>query len=527
MRLDVKTQRQIIQYHLINPSYSQRKIASMLSISHNTVGRVLKLYKRCTIHGDDLLNLPNNEFEAQLGSQPKVYQQSHKIEPDWDYINNELKMRDMTLMLLWQEYRIDCPEGLSYSQFARKYRQWRKTNRLSMRQHYKVGEQVLVDFCGRTMPIQNPETGDVRYVQVFVGVLGASGYIFAYAVESQKIKDWLRCHIEMFRYFEGVPEQVVTDNLKSAVITNTKTRLQINQSYAELAEHYNFAINPTRPRKPKDKGLAEVCVQIVQRSILAKLRYHTFFSLDELNESILAGLIELNAKATKRFPTSRYEQFLKFDKPYLTPLPHSSFEIRDWLYAQRVDEFYQVNVDGVRYSVPYQYAHKQIDIAISDKLIEMYYQRNRIASHAIASGVQLDVIDINHMPKEHQYQATSNIDYLKQWSGQWGENCELWASEYLANKREFKSNSLKFRDFKEWVVDNNFEERLDGACQCAINMQSFNISTLKKLISSKSYLKLNSRVEKTHTDICHENIRGAGYYQHIIQQNTSLENSHA
>lgn len=184
-------------------------------------------------------------------------------------------------------------------------------------------------------------------------------------------------------------------------------------------------------------------------------------------------------------------------------------------------------VDGVRYSVPYQYAHKQIDVAISDKLVEMFYQRNRIASHAIASGVQLDVIDINHMPKEHQYQATSNIDYLKQWSGQWGENCELWASEYLANKREFKSNSLKFRDFKEWVVDNNFEERLDGACQCAINMQSFNISTLKKLISSKSYLKLNSRVEKTHTDICHENIRGAGYYQHIIQQNTNLENSHA
>lgn len=527
MRLDIKIQRQIIQYHTLNSSFSNRKIARMLGLSHTTVGRVITLFQKCDLRYDELAILPNKAFTEQLGSKLQKLAQLKKVEPDWDYICGELKKRDMTLMLLWQEYRIDYQEGLSYSQFARKYQQWRKTNRLSMRQHYKAGEQALIDFCGRTMPIKNSDTGEIRKVQVFVGVLGASGYIFACAVESQKINDWLRCHIEMFRYFEGVTEQVVTDNLKSAVITNTKTRLQINQSYAELAEYYNFAINPTRPRKPQDKGLAEVSVQIVQRGILAKLRNRTFFSLDELNEAIALGLIELNNKTTKRFIVSRYEQFLQFDKPYLTPTPPVKFEIKEWHYHQRVDEFYQVNINGVRYSVPYQYAHKQIDIAVSDRLIEMYYQRQRIASHPIATNGRLEAIDMYHMPKDHQYQVEASPDYLRQWANKLGDNSHLWIDEFLSNKQDYARNVRKARDLKQWIIENQYENRLDDACKSAIAMNSFSISTLQNLIKSKSYLKLNNKINQTATDIQHENVRGGSYYQNILQINKDLENNHA
>lgn len=247
---------------------------------------MLKKFKQSNIGYKELAELGDKNFRSQIDTQPQTPQQKGKPEPVWDDIYDEMKKRDMTLELLWQEYRIDNPEGLSYSQFARKYRAWRKTNRLSMKQTYKHGEQVLVDFCGRTMPIQNPQTGEIKQVQVFVAVLGSSGYIFAFAVESQKISDWLRCHIAMFYYFASIPQEVVTDNLKSVVITNNKQNLSLNQSYVELARYYNFAIVPTRPRHPKDKGIAEVSVQIVQRGILAKLRHCTFFSIAELNEAI-------------------------------------------------------------------------------------------------------------------------------------------------------------------------------------------------------------------------------------------------
>ncbi len=134
-----------------------------------------------------------------------------------------------------------------------------------MRQFHKPGEKVFVDFCGRTMPIINPDSGESTPAQVFVGVLGGSGLTFAYAVPSQKTHDWIECHIKMFDFFGGVPQQVVPDNLKSAIIKHNRDEVITNAAYADWAEHYDVLIAPARSRKPKDKSLAEVGVQIVQR----------------------------------------------------------------------------------------------------------------------------------------------------------------------------------------------------------------------------------------------------------------------
>lgn len=90
---------------------------------------------------------------------------------------------------------------------------------------FKRGEALLVDFCGRTMEITSPVDGSKSYAQVFVGVLGASAYTFAYAVPSQKVEHWLECLIKTFDHIGGVPEKVITDNLKSAVLKNNKTGL--------------------------------------------------------------------------------------------------------------------------------------------------------------------------------------------------------------------------------------------------------------------------------------------------------------
>ncbi|OAV01449.1 MULTISPECIES: IS21 family transposase [Moraxella] len=520
MRLDTFLQREIIRLHTFNPNYSNREIARILDLSPTTVGTLLEKFKQSNLSYKQLSELADKDFRSQIGSQLQAPQQKGKPEPIWDDIYDELKKRDMTLELLWQEYRIDNPSGLSYSQFARKYRAWRKTNRLSMKQTYKQGEQVLVDFCGRTMPIQDPKTGKIKYVQVFVAVLGASGYIFAFAVESQKINDWLRCHIAMFNYFAGIPQQVVTDNLKSAVITNNKQNLSLNQSYVELARYYDFAIVPTRPRHPKDKGLAEVSVQIVQRGILAKLRHRTFFSIEELNEAISEQLIELNNKTTKRFTTSRYEQYLLYDKPFLTQLPARTFELKKWQYDVKVNEFYQIMIDGVCYSVPYNYAHHTINIAISDKLVEMYYQHQRIASHALAEDGQSEVIDYNHMPPDHQYQAQNNPDYLRQWSKKLGDNCYLVIDELLNDKSQYASNLRKLIDFKKWVIENDYEDRLDEASSFAINAGIFSLSRLKSLVSSKNYqrIHLDNKAKKPKPRQTHDNVRGSEYYSSMMNQ---------
>ena len=138
--------------------------------------------------------------------------------PDWPALHQELKGQGMTKQLLWEEYTQQYPNRCySYSQFCERYRQWCGQQKRSMRQTHKAGEKCFVDYCGQTVPIISAGTGEVRFAQVFVGVLGASNYTYAEATLSQSLPDWLGSHVRMFAFFGGCPELVIPDNLRSGV----------------------------------------------------------------------------------------------------------------------------------------------------------------------------------------------------------------------------------------------------------------------------------------------------------------------
>jgi len=118
-------------------------------------------------------------------------------------------------------------------------------------------------------------------------------------------------------------------NLKSAVTKACKSDPDINPAYQQLAAHYDTAIVPARPYKPKDKAKAEVGVQIIERWILARLRHHTFFSLHELNQCINALLTEVNNKPFKQMSGTRQQWFDELDKPALKQLPRHAYEYTD------------------------------------------------------------------------------------------------------------------------------------------------------------------------------------------------------
>jgi len=168
-----------------------------------------------------------------------------------------------------------------------------------MRQTHKAGEKLFVDYAGQTVPIVSYKTGEIRTVQIFVAVLGASNYTFCEATWSQKLPDWTNSHVRTFEFIGGVPIIVIPDNLKSAVTKACRYGPELNPSYQQLAAHYGTALVPARPLKPKDKAKAEVGVKIIERWILARLRHHTFFSLGELNVCIKALLQEVNDKPFK------------------------------------------------------------------------------------------------------------------------------------------------------------------------------------------------------------------------------------
>ena len=76
---------------------------------------------------------------------------------------------------------------------------------------------MFVDFAGQTMEVVDAATGEVRKAEVFVAVLGASSYTYAEAVWTQGLPDWISAHVNALAFFDGVPRQIVCDNLRSGI----------------------------------------------------------------------------------------------------------------------------------------------------------------------------------------------------------------------------------------------------------------------------------------------------------------------
>ena len=183
-----------------------------------------------------------------------------RVRPDCAYIHRELKRDGVTLQLLWEEYAQVHPNGYRRTQFCEIYRQWARRLRPSMRQVHRAGEKTFIDFSGKRPALVDPRTGEVRRVELFVTVLGASSLTYAEATATQQLPDWVDAHVRMVEYFDGTTALWVPDQLRSAITRPCRYEPGVSRTYEDLAAHYGAVVVPARPRKPKDKAAAEAAV---------------------------------------------------------------------------------------------------------------------------------------------------------------------------------------------------------------------------------------------------------------------------
>ena len=334
---------------------SNREIAKSCSTARSTVAGCIERASNAALTWPLPESLDDTALEHLLYP-PVVISEAVKAMPKWPVLQKEMRKKNVTLALLWDEYKASQPDGYQYSQFCKLYRKFTGRVDCCMRQCHVAGEKLFVDYCGQTVPLTDPKTGIVTQAQVFVAVMGASSYTYAEATLSQSLPDWLGSHVRAFRFLGGLPKIVVPDNLRSAVSKPCRYEPKLNPSYSELADHYNVAVIPARVRKPRDKAKAEAGVQLVQRWILAVLRNRTFFSLDELNQAIAELLTRLNSKPFRKISGSRESLFAELDKPALVPLPTTHYEYAEWKPV-RLGFNYHVQIDEHFYSAPYHNPH--------------------------------------------------------------------------------------------------------------------------------------------------------------------------
>lgn len=485
-----------------------RAIAASVGVSVGVVGLAVKRAQEAALSWPDVEILDDAELEQRLYRSAPA--SSNRPEPDCEWIHRERHRPGVTLELLHHEYLEQHPNGLKYTAFCDRYRQWLARRGLVMRQVHLAGDKLFVDYSGKKPRIIDSETGEIIEVELFVAVLGASNFTYAEVTRSQRGPDWIASHVRALEYFGGAPAALVPDQLKSGVTRSCRYEPEVQRTYEELAEHYGTTVLPARPRRPRDKAKVEVAVQIAQRWILARMRDEVFHSIASMNARIRELLEDLNGRTMQRYGKSRRELFDEIERAALRPLPSNRFEYVQWVKA-RVNIDYHVSIEGHLYSVPHRLVHEDVEARLAGGSVEILHNRKSVALH-VRSHVKGGFTTCpEHMPSSHRAHAEWTPSRILSWAGKVGSAtqslCDAILSDRPHPEQGYRSCLGILRLAKRYG-----NERVEAACARALRARARSYRHVESILKHGLDRVPSPDTETTSHPVMHVNVRGRDYY---------------
>jgi transposase len=495
---------------------TNRQIGIALGVSPSTISYYLRAIDSAGLTWPISDDIDNKKLANIIEPHCSQLKKSRKFreKPCWEEIHKEMSHKHMTVQLLHQEYVAqNSVSHYSYSNFCREYKIWRKKQKISMHITHEYGDKCFIDYAGDTILIYSKGNKPAIKAQIFIAVLGASNYTFVTATSSQKIPAWIAANVKALEFFGGVPSLLVPDNLKSAIKDSCKYDPVSNPAYAEMAQHYNTAILPARAYKPKDKASVENTVLIVERWIMARLRKHKFYSLAALNNAISVLLTALNNKSFQKKTGSRTSAFKEHEQKSLRPLPEHRYECATFKTVT-VQRDYHVVVDKHFYSVPYNLIGLEVECRITNNIIEIIHDHQRVASHVInKNSGEYTTLD-EHMPNNHLQHKHWTENLFLEWAKKIGPGT-FNVSKEIINSSNHKDRSYRFHLGLKKLAKQYSDNRLESACLRALAIGGYEYKSISSILSKK--LDLQPCLEAINTNTSniknHGNIRGKDYFK--------------
>ena len=505
-RLPMRKIREVLR--LKAGGFSKRRIAASLGISATAAMECVQRARRAGLTWPLPEGLSDDALE-QCVYPPSPIKDEQRPLPNLAEIHRELKRPGVTLQLLWQEYRERHPSGYAYSRFCDLHRAWEKRVSPTMRQTHIAGERMFVDYAGTKLQVIASTTGEILTAELFVAVLGASSLTYAEATWTQSLPDWIGSHKRAFSYFGGVTAMIVSDNLKSGITKACFYEPNVNRTYQEMADHYDSAIVPARPRKPKDKAKVEVGVQVATRWVIAKLRKRTFFSLAELNAAIRDCVEQINDRVTRHLGASRRSLFEELERSALKSLPITEYVFAQWKQC-RAGIDYHVEIDKHYYSVPYTLMRQELWASYTASTVEVFHRGKRVAVHRRGPPNRKHTTLPEHMPSSHRRYADWTLERIKREAGEIGPNATALVEVIMREKRHPEQGFRSCRGIVK-LVERFDRERVEAACERALAIGTRSFSSVKSILDTKLDRKRPEKAAEGPA-IVHDNIRGPTFY---------------
>jgi len=488
---------------------SNRAIARACKLSNSTVGEYLRRAQQVKIGWPLPEEMSEDELYQKLFPEAREQAGPERPLPDWEEIRRELSRKGVTLRLLWIEYQEKHTNGYSYTQFCEYYRRWSKAHALQAHLPRKGGDEMEVDYAGLTVPIVNPETGEVRQAPVFVATLPASSYLYAEVQPNQQACHWINGHVRALEFMGGVPKILRPDNPKTGVKSPCYYEPDLNPTYQEMAEYYGVAVLPARVRKPRDKGNVENGVQNIERWVIAPLRNETFFCEADANRAMKPLLDALNGRKMEHLGKSRRELFEELDQPALRPLPERPYQFATWKKV-RVNIDYHVAFEKHFYSVPHTLIHQEVEIKATERMIEIFHKGKQVAVHPRSPVHGRFSTRPEHMPSSHRFILELDASWLlKQAEAVGPLTAQIITA--LLHSRPFPEQAYRSCLGVLSLARKYPSPLMETACQRTLQAHLLSYRDLKNELEALSRSSSTSP-EQSAPLPAHENIRGKTYY---------------
>lgn len=504
--------RQIVRY--FTQGTSKKQISEITGVARNTVKRYIGRFVSLHITYEDIVALSDHELEKLFiephPSLPDVrFEQLQQLLPE---IEKQMSRKGVTLLSLWKEYYSVHSPAYQYTQFKRYYHFYSNRVKPVMHMDHKAGDKMYIDFAGEKLTIVDPESGEVKEVEVFAAILGCSQLTYVEAVLSQRKEDLIAACENAMHFFGGVPAAIVPDNLKSAVTKSSKYEPLINETFADFAEHYGTAVLPARAYRPRDKSLVEGVVKIIYNRIYTQVQTQSHHSLPSLNSAILHALELHNNGAFKGRSYSRRQQFEELEKASLRPLPTYRYECKQQLIATVMKNGHAcLSVDKHYYSVPYRFIGKKIKLLYTSTQVEIFYKYERIAIHVRQYRKYHYTTQNEHLASAHKYLSDWTPEKFIDEATAIHEDVARYIIEVIERKQHpeqaYKS-CAGILNLKRKVGN----ERLRNACRRAHSFGVYNYPIIVQILDKKLDDFAEEESELTPMPQ-HHNIRGEDYYK--------------
>ncbi len=511
--IDMSKLRQIIKLS-VSHHQGSRSIRDATGVSRTTIRKYITQFRALKITWDEVSKLSDKDLNELFHLDPVLPDPPDREKELYSFfpqVEKRMKQPGMTLHKLWKEYSEKNIDTFQSTGFYKHYRIWKGRSHPSMHMVHKAGDKMFVDFTGKKLEVIDKITGEIRPVEVFVAILGASQLTYVQAVESQDVADFIICCENALRYFGGAPAAIVPDNLKSAVIKSSRFEPTLNQNFEAFAEHYGMVVLPARVYKPKDKSLVEGAVKISYNRIFTNLQDQKFYSLQELNEGIMRHLENHNTTFFNGRTYSRMDQFKDIEQHVLQPLPPVRFEMRENVQVTVMKNGHVcLHKDKHYYSVPFINVGRKVKMFYSKTIVEIYYKYELIASHQRIKSPHTYTTEAAHM-------ATYN-NHLLDWNPQrFIEQADLIHEEvgrYIAlviSKKTHPEQAYKSCQGILSFAKRFGNDRLINACKRAHSYGLYHYKIIENILQ-KNLDKYDMDNEILSMP-AHDNIRGEGYYK--------------